>query len=310
MRVLQAKTKRPLDLLAIGAGGHIAAASSAFGVRGDVEVWELTKSDRVYTHTGGSGEVNSLAFSPDGKCLFMGNANEATILDLGSHNSLPTPQVAFGFPEFSFSSDGSRLLMTESVNNQSLVKCFAVEGEAAFRELWIINPTQRVLFGHPTLSTNGKWAAVSVHDWSRDRVRNHVHLYDPKTGKILIGIAFDQTGADPILQLRFSADSTKLLIRAAGRTVKVFDVATGQPAGELVHPGRPYVSGMAVHPNGTVACSRNNGTVCLWNLEKRELVRTLDWKLGKLVSVAFSPDGNIGAAGTEDGQVVVWDVDE
>ena len=66
---------------------------------------------------------------------------------------------------------------------------------------------------------------------------------------------------------------------------------------------------MAVHPGGTVACSRNNGTVCLWDLENGELVRTLDWKLGKLVSVAFSPDGSVGAAGTEDGQVVVWDVD-
>jgi WD40 repeat protein len=90
----------------------------------------------------------------------------------------------------------------------------------------------------------------------------------------------------------------------------VFDAATGQPAGELVHPGRNYVTGMAVHPSGTVACSRTNGTVCLWDLARGELVRTLDWKLGKLVSVAFAPDGAVGAAGTEDGRVVVWDVDE
>jgi WD40 repeat protein len=67
---------------------------------------------------------------------------------------------------------------------------------------------------------------------------------------------------------------------------------------------------MAVHPNGTVACSRTNGTVCLWDVERRQLLRTLDWKMGKLVSVAFSPDGTLGAAGTEDGKVVVWDVDE
>jgi WD40 repeat protein len=107
----------------------------------------------------------------------------------------------------------------------------------------------------------------------------------------------------------FSADGAKVLARSSGRTVKVFDAATGQAAGELLHPGRPFVTGVAVHPDGTVACCRNNGAVCLWNLEKRELVRTLDWKLGRLVSVAFSPDGSIGAAGTEDGQVVVWDVD-
>ncbi|MFO0824569.1 MAG: WD40 repeat domain-containing protein [Gemmataceae bacterium] len=92
--------------------------------------------------------------------------------------------------------------------------------------------------------------------------------------------------------------------------MSIFDAIKGKAIGELLHPGPSHVTGMAMHPNGTVACSRNNGTVCLWNLDKRAIVRTLDWKLGKLVSVAFSPDGNIGAAGTEDGQVVVWDVDE
>jgi len=38
-------------------------------------------------------------------------------------------------------------------------------------------------------------------------------------------------------------------------------------------------------------------------------VRAFDWKLGKLVSAAFGPDGSLAAGGTEDGQVVVWDVD-
>ena len=100
-----------------------------------------------------------------------------------------------------------------------------------------------------------------------------------------------------------------MLARSSGRTVEVFDAATGESAGDSSTPGRPYVSGMAVHPEGTLACSRNDGTVCFWNVERRELLHTLDWRLGKLVSVAFSPDGSIGAAGTERGEVVAWDVD-
>ena len=161
----------------------------------------------------------------------------------------------------------------------------------------------------PSIDRDLKRVAVAVHEVRGDRVRNVVHLRDAESGKHLRTIDFDPQGSDPIHLVTFSADGAKVLVRASGRVVKVFDTATGQLAGELLLPGRPYVTGMAVHPNGTVACSRNNGTVCFWNLEKRELIRTLDWKLGKLVSVAFAPDGSIGAAGTEDGQVVVWDVD-
>jgi WD40 repeat protein len=112
-----------------------------------------------------------------------------------------------------------------------------------------------------------------------------------------------------VQQLAFTADGSKLLARTESRTVQLFDAATGAPAGELVHPGRPYVTAMAVHPRGPVACARTNGTVTFWDADKREQLRTLDWKAGRLVSVAFSPDGALAAAGTEDGKIVVWDVD-
>jgi hypothetical protein len=45
------------------------------------------------------------------------------------------------------------------------------------------------------------------------------------------------------------------------------------------------------------------------DVQKLEPLRTLDWKAGRLVSVAFAPDGALAATGTEDGKVVVWDVD-
>ncbi|QJW97470.1 WD40 repeat domain-containing protein [Frigoriglobus tundricola] len=69
------------------------------------------------------------------------------------------------------------------------------------------------------------------------------------------------------------------------------------------------MTGIAVHPRGPVACARTNGTVTLGDADTREPFRTLDWKAGKLVSVAFAPDGALGAAGTEDGKIIVWDVD-
>jgi WD40 repeat protein len=310
MRVLQAKTKRPLDVLAIGAGGHVAAASSAFEATGHVDVWEVASGKVVFTHAGARGNRQSLAFTPDGGHLFVGGEDAVEVFDTRSWAAQPAPPLELGRPSFVLSADGGRFLLTASENYTGTTACFEIEGGTRFRNQWSVGPDQYLLYGDPALSPDGARVAVSMHDGFRDHVRNVVQLRDADTGKVLRTIDFDLKGADPIQQIAFSADGAQVLVRALGRVVKVYDAATGQPAGELLHPGRPYVTGMAVHPNGQVACSRNNGTVCLWNLETRELVRTLDWKLGKLMSIAFAPDGSIGAAGTEDGQVVVWDVDE
>src|SRR5439155_9993183 len=116
--------------------------------------------------------------------------------------------------------------------------------------------------------------------------------------------------AEPIWQLAFTADGAKILARAPSRTVRVFDAESGEPAGELVPKGRAFVTGLAVHPaSKAVVASRNDGTVWLWVPATLRQIRSFDWKLGKLVSVAFSPDGAHAAAGTEHGQVIVWDVD-
>ena len=37
--------------------------------------------------------------------------------------------------------------------------------------------------------------------------------------------------------------------------------------------------------------------------------KTFTWNIGKMRSIAFSPDGTLAAAGSDSGKVVVWDVD-
>jgi WD40 repeat protein len=68
----------------------------------------------------------------------------------------------------------------------------------------------------------------------------------------------------------------------------------------------------AFHPNGkTVAVIDGGPTlVKVYDLESFKQVHTWRWKLGALQSVAYSTDGTLGAAGSVDGRVVAWDVDE
>jgi WD40 repeat protein len=39
------------------------------------------------------------------------------------------------------------------------------------------------------------------------------------------------------------------------------------------------------------------------------VIQKLKWGIGKLHSIAFSPDGTLAAVGSDSGKIVVWDVD-
>lgn len=67
----------------------------------------------------------------------------------------------------------------------------------------------------------------------------------------------------------------------------------------------------AFHPDEqTVALIHHQQTtIATYDLPTLQQKEMLDWEVGNLSSVAYSPDGMLGAAGSEDGRVVVWDVD-
>ncbi len=311
MRIIQSEKPRPLNILAIGPSGLVAAACEAFGVRSDVEVWDAASGSRVLLHeVAEHNAARAIAFTPDGRYLLAGEAeSNIAIIDVNSREVAARTQTKLGWPDFALSADGTRALVTSQSREYQAAECFAVEG-SAFHRLWLEGPHAFHPLHTPALTFDGTGAAFVSSGYatgSSDHPSRQIEVRNATSGKLAVTIPTD--AASPIQQLAFTADGTKLLARTDGRTVQMFDATTGATAGELVHPGRPYVTCIAVHPRGIVACARTNGTVTFWDAEKREQLRTFDWKAGKLVSVAFAPGGALAAAGTEGGKVVVWDVD-
>jgi WD40 repeat protein len=302
MRIIQSDSPRPLDLLAVGPGGLLAAASSAFGAPGDVEVWDAADGVRLFAHAV-VGPCAALAFAPGGS-LFVGRESAIEVLSLrGAANR--THDVGTALPKFALWRDGERVAVALLVDRYSHIFGWSVRPDGRTERLWSDGTYSMQDFDTPAITPDGRQCAFAQR--AIPFARQVVTVRDAKNGAVQATVPLDP--ASPVRQLAFTADGSKLLARTDSRTVQLFDADTGAPAGELVHPGRPYVTGVAVHPAGPVACARTNGTVTLWDAEKREVIRTLDWKAGKLVSVAFGPDGALAAAGTEDGKVVVWDVD-
>lgn len=313
MRIIETEP-RPLNLLEISSTGLVAAASSGFGVAGDVEVWEVGSGRFVQTLFEPGGAATSVAFTPDGNCLLKSaGPYGVSIFEVnGWRPRLHHPEFDLRIRNatFALAAVGNPLLVIDRRDSApGRVSCWWLEHDhdSAPQLLWQHMEHGELRSDTPAISPYGTCAVVSRHGWATGRANLDLLLRDATTGKVRTTIPLDPSS--PPWQLAFTADGSKLLARTDSRTVQLFDAVSGGAAGELVHPGRPFVTGIAIHPRGPVACARTNGTVTLWDAEKREQLRTLDWKAGKLVSVAFSPDGALAAAGTEDGKIVVWDVD-
>lgn len=299
MRNLQSEHPRPLTLLAVGAGGRIAAAGYAFGVTTPLELWDATTGASLPSPRA-SDHLNALAFTADGTRLAFSTGGIFTFGHTHIKYRLQTTT-------FALHPDGERVVIAAN-GRQSAVECWRVRSAGSYTQVWSERLGEFHRCGSPTITPTGeRTAAAEGYDGPDGRPRQEVAIRDTETGKTTARISLH--AAAPALQLAFTADGAKLLVRDDSRTVQVFDAASGTRAGELVHRGRPFVTAVAVHPRGPVACARTDGTVTFWDADRREPIRTLDWKAGKLVSLAFSPDGTLAAAGTEDGKVVVWDVD-
>jgi WD40 repeat protein len=111
--------------------------------------------------------------------------------------------------------------------------------------------------------------------------------------------------------LRVSPDGEWVAF-ASAKNLIVHNAADLARAVKVPSPNKKPVVGLAFHPSGRYLATVSGDTAV--RLHDRDanwaVTRTFDWEVRTLKSVAFSPDGTLGAAGGEKGQVVVWDVDE
>lgn len=298
MRVLQSKYPRAVELLAFGPNGLLAAAGGGF-----VEVWGATGAAPGWNHSSRLGPCHALAFVGP-SVLFVGGPGGGELLGLRTIRAHAVVDVTdTGWAFGAFAAAPGRVLVGRTERGVAALTGWALPQVKLLWKLDRWGPHTYFRAG-AAVSADGARVAFATNVGSNP-TGQFVTVHDTATGARVARFELDPTSA--VRQLAFAACGTKLLLRGDDRTVRLVDAATGAPAGELKHPGRSFVTGVAVHPGGTVACARTDGTVTLWNPGAPGAERVLDWKAGRLRSVAFAPDGALGACGTEDGRVIAWD---
>jgi WD40 repeat protein len=131
-------------------------------------------------------------------------------------------------------------------------------------------------------------------------------IRDTATGEVRSAVTYPESY---FRSITVSPDGSRVAVQGAD-TIYLWDTATWSepllvtdytaPFEALVfHPKRPILAG---------AC-RSPGGIRQFDTVTGKAGSELQWDIGELRGIAFSPDGTLAAAGSASGKIVVWDVD-
>jgi WD40 repeat protein len=107
--------------------------------------------------------------------------------------------------------------------------------------------------------------------------------------------------------IAFSPDGLRLASTGLDRTVRLWDVATGE-CQAVLRGHTDQVFALAFHPDGKrLASGGRDRAIWIWDVTTGQEVARLPGHANYVFSLAFSPDGKSLVSGSGDGTVRLWD---
>jgi len=305
----------------------------------DLRGWEWYRLRHIadqssMTLHGHDGEVWSIAFSPDSKCIISCSdddtikvwdaATGAELMTLRGHGDC--------VGSIAFSPDGKRIVSGSDDKTIKIwdaatgVELMTLRGHKELIETVAFSPDGRRIVSASDDKTVKVWDAVTGDEVMT--LRGHeggvycaaisrtgdqivsgsldgtIKVWDAATGAELMTLRGHEGQVYPVA---FSPDGKRIVSGGEDKTVKVWDAATGEEVMTL-RGHKEWIESVAFSPDGRrIVSGSGDNTSKLWDAPTGAELTTLVGHSGPVNCLAFSQDGERIVSGSEDETIKVWD---
>ena len=326
---------------AISADGKIAATGS---FDKSVKVWDPATGKDIRQLAGKNGHTNqilSLAFSPDGAVLASGGSdNSAKLWDVKTAPKAgetdPTPTKSLAHPNLvdavAFDKTGTQLA---TACHDGILRIWDVAKGTATKTinahtLPVVSPIYTVAWSPDAklLATGSYDHSIKFWDAAAGTLIREIQpgtdrqppdpKFAPFAGALIGSLGSGWLNAPPsrghrdqVFSVSFDKTGKYLVSGSSDRTVKVWDVATGDLVREFANPklkspavGFPtpshpgFVHTVRFLPDGTKVLSagsapRGQGYLAIWSVADGKLLSGFDLPYGPVYAAELAPDGSV-----------------
>ncbi|MFH0992127.1 MAG: WD40 repeat domain-containing protein [bacterium] len=312
----------PIQQIALSADGKLLATAHGRGgmlgsEKESVRLWDLAAGQAMKTFSGHSSTVLCVAFSPNGMLLASASMDRVIkIWDILTGEQLQTLNAERTVYSVAFSLDGKRLA---SGDGNKYLKLWDTDTWQESKSIQHEDAVVAIAYSPDgNIFATGVGTNIGVVPFAKNR---DIQLWDAMTGEEIRSLKEPGRG-ERLLDykpdahsLAFSPDGKILAAGCSDKTIKLWDVATGEFLTSF-EGHADEVRSIAFSPDGKMIASSSGRheeggidfNVKLWELRTGKELKTFSGHSNEVSSVVFSPDGKFLISGSMDGRTKIWDV--